>query len=77
MMFASIMGDVRQQLVEKAGMPVAFKGAYLAPFDYISDFYRGLNGIMKDMFRQPENVIKACEAILPYMVRKGHGDCRS
>ena len=70
MMFASMSSDIRQQLVKKAGMPVAFKGSYLAPFDYLSDFYRGLNGIMKDMFRQPENVIEACEALLPYMVRR-------
>jgi uroporphyrinogen-III decarboxylase len=43
---------------------------FAAPFDYLSDFYRGLNGIMKDMFRQPDNVLEACEALLPDMVNR-------
>lgn len=57
-----------RRLKEEAGMPVTTMGIFTAPFDFISDAYRGLNGIMRDMFRQPENVIEACEAILDYQI---------
>ena len=39
-------------------------GLGVAPFDVLSSFLRGMKGAMVDMYRQPENVIKACEAIL-------------
>jgi hypothetical protein len=39
-------------------------GCGVAPFDVLSSFLRGMKGTMLDMYRQPENVVKACEAIL-------------
>ncbi len=39
-------------------------GAGVAPFDVLSSFLRGMKGSMLDMYRQPKNVIKACEFIL-------------
>ena len=39
-------------------------GGFTAPFDVLSDAYRGFNGITRDMFRQPDNVLEACEHIL-------------
>ncbi len=39
-------------------------GVGVAPFDVLSSFLRGMKGTMVDMYRQPDNVIKACEAIL-------------
>ena len=39
-------------------------GVGIAPFDVLSSFLRGMRGLMVDMYRQPNNVIKACEAIL-------------
>lgn len=39
-------------------------GVGVAPFDVLSSFLRGMKGSMLDMYRQPNNVIKACEAIL-------------
>jgi hypothetical protein len=41
-----------------------FGGAGIAPFDILSAFLRGMKGSMLDIYRQPDNVIKACEAIL-------------
>lgn len=52
----------------EVGLPPTTMGAWAPPFDYLSDKLRGLSGIMKDMFRQPDNVIEACEALLPDLV---------
>ncbi len=69
-MFTAISIEGAGRLANEAGVPKSFAGMFAAPFDYLSDFYRGLNGIMKDMFRQPEDVIEACEALLPDMVNR-------
>ena len=38
-----------------------------APFDTLGDFFRGTRGLMLDMYRRPDKVIKACEKLLPIM----------
>jgi hypothetical protein len=39
-------------------------GAGSAPFDMMSDFYRGMHGAMLDMYRCPDKLLAACESIL-------------
>jgi uroporphyrinogen-III decarboxylase len=59
------MGNLQEDLA-LLGFP-AFShsgGVGVAPFDVLSSFFRGMKGSMLDMYRQPDNVIKACEAIL-------------
>ena len=41
----------------------------VAPFDFIGDQIRGMNGIMGDIFRCPDKLRAACEALVPYMAR--------
>jgi hypothetical protein len=36
-----------------------------APFDIFADMLRGTNGIIRDIFRQPEKIIEAMEAVIP------------
>jgi uroporphyrinogen-III decarboxylase len=38
-------------------------GAGGAPFDMISDFYRGMRGAMIDMYRCPDKLLAACDMI--------------
>lgn len=52
------------KMMEDCGFPQYFQGAAGPPFDMISHSMRGMNGTMQDMFRQPDNVIRACEKIL-------------
>ncbi|MFC1896144.1 uroporphyrinogen decarboxylase family protein [Thermodesulfobacteriota bacterium] len=48
------------------GFPTIIGGrATQAPFDTIGDSLRGTQGIMLDMYRKPESLIKAMEKILP------------
>ena len=44
-------------------------GAGGAPFDAISDFYRGMRGAMLDMFRHPDELIAACDKILDTRIK--------
>jgi hypothetical protein len=46
------------------GFPRYFQGAAMPPYDIISHSMRGMTGLMIDMFRRPEKVIRACEKIL-------------
>ena len=52
------------KMMEDSGFPQYFQGAVLPPFDMISHSLRGMAGTMQDMFRQPENILKACDKIL-------------
>ena len=42
-----------------------------APFDILGDTLRGTRGIMVDMYRQPEKLIQAMDAMLPFWIKKG------
>jgi uroporphyrinogen-III decarboxylase len=41
-----------------------------APFDTISDFYRGMRGAMTDMYRKPDKLIAACDRILEARIKR-------
>jgi hypothetical protein len=44
-------------------------GAGGAPFDMISDFYRGMRGAMLDMYRCPDKLIAACNKLLEWRIK--------
>ncbi len=58
---------------EMAGMgfPLAERAATLAPFDMVSDYLRGMRGVMLDMYRQPDKLLEACDKLLPMMIERG------
>ncbi len=63
--YRQAMGNLQEDLA-LLGFP-AFShsgGVGIAPFDVLSSSFRGMKGSMLDMYHQPDNVIKACEAIL-------------
>lgn len=57
--------------IDKLGYPKFYPGTAQAPFDSISDFLRGMQGTMTDMFRQPEKLIEACDKILEDRIARG------
>ena len=69
-----IVGGIHRErnarLVAEAGVVGPTMGQFTAPLDLLLDNLRGLNGITKDMFRQPANVIAACEALLPDLINR-------
>jgi uroporphyrinogen-III decarboxylase len=47
----------------EAGYPASRGGGCLAPFDTIGDLFRGTKGIMLDMYRQPETLMRAMDLL--------------
>jgi uroporphyrinogen-III decarboxylase len=50
--------------ISAMGFPRLFTGFGAAPFDVLGDMLRGTRGILTDLYRCPDKVIKACEKIL-------------
>jgi hypothetical protein len=55
------------QKIESLGFPSIYSSLTLAPFDMITDFLRGLRGIMLDMYRCPDKLKAAQDKLLPLM----------
>ncbi len=58
------------------GYPHMFGGTAYAPFDYFGDNFRGTKGIMLDMFRTPDKLIKAMEKVLPLLAQSAINDAK-
>ncbi len=55
----------------EAGYPSLLSGYTKAPFDVVGDTLRGTRGVMMDIFRQPDKLLKAMEAMTPLMIKMG------
>ncbi len=53
------------------GFPMQFASGTQAPFDTLSDFFRGTRGTMLDMFENPDKILETVEKLLPTMLRFG------
>jgi uroporphyrinogen-III decarboxylase len=53
------------------GFPSGQGGYTKAPFDILADTLRGTKGIMTDMYRQPDRLIKAMDTMLRFWIQKG------
>ncbi|MFH0730417.1 MAG: uroporphyrinogen decarboxylase family protein [Pseudomonadota bacterium] len=51
------------------GTPSLFGSATFAPFDLVGDTMRGTMAVMLDMFRRPDDLVRACEALVPISVQ--------
>jgi uroporphyrinogen-III decarboxylase len=69
------LGSYVQGLKEE-GFPMAFASTTNAPFDTLGDFFRGTKGLMLDMYRRPEKILKASEKLLPMMLEAGIGPAK-
>jgi hypothetical protein len=56
-----------------SGFPAYQAGATKAPFDVIGDTLRGTRGIMLDIYRQPDKLHQAMEALTPMFIQMGVG----
>jgi len=59
------------------GFPSFSGGITKAPFDLIGDSLRGTRGVMMDMFRYPDELIEACDRLVPFMIKAGVAACRA
>lgn len=58
----------------KRGFPGRDGGCTQAPFDTLGDFFRGTRGIMMDMYRRPDKLLRALEVLTPWMIQMGVDD---
>ena len=56
--------------IEGKGYPAITLIGMPAPFDFFSDSFRGMKGIMLDMYRQPDKLLAAMDAVLPVLLRR-------
>lgn len=70
--WAGVMGAFDNEMAS-LGFPQLFGGFTKAPFDTIGDTLRGTKGVMLDIYRRPEKLLKALDAITPLMINMGVG----
>jgi hypothetical protein len=70
--WATVMGGANGELAT-LGFPNILGGFTKAPFDTIGDTLRGTKGIIMDMYRQPDKLLQALQAITPIMIGMGLG----
>lgn len=59
------------QKAQSSGFATIIGGIAKAPYDILADTLRGTQGIMVDLYRQPDMVIKAMARLLPLYVQQG------
>jgi uroporphyrinogen-III decarboxylase len=69
------MASLSHQL-EALGFIPAYQSIAMAPFDLISDVFRGMRGSMLDMYRNPDKLLAACEWLLPDQIRRAIESCK-
>jgi hypothetical protein len=67
--YFSAFGQQAALLRSESGTVSAISGILKAPFDIIADKLRGYKGLCMDMFRCPDKVLKACEAMAPHLAQ--------
>jgi Uroporphyrinogen decarboxylase (URO-D) len=55
--------------LEELGFPPWSHAGAMAPFDTLTNTYRGLRGVMTDIFRQPDKVLAACEMLASWQLQ--------
>ena len=70
--WAGAVGGLEGELAT-LGFPQILGGFTKAPFDTIGDTLRGTKGIMLDIYRQPDKLLEAMEALTPLMIKMGVG----
>ena len=73
--WAMVIGGLNAELAS-LGYPNILGGFTKAPFDTIGDTLRGTRGIIMDMYRQPDKLLKAMEALVPIMIGMGIGSAQ-
>ncbi|MGD9211983.1 MAG: hypothetical protein PVI90_14470, partial [Desulfobacteraceae bacterium] len=63
--------EVGGKVMAKFGAPANMGGITFTPFDIIGDTLRCTTAMMLDMYRHPDKVKAACQAVLPISIQMG------
>jgi Uroporphyrinogen decarboxylase (URO-D) len=66
-----VLGAVGQTgaMIAGEGFPAMGLNIVKTPFDYLGDTLRGTRGILTDMYRRPNDLLAACEAYVPVLIK--------
>jgi hypothetical protein len=66
-----VLGAVGQTMgaIAAEGFPSMGLNIVKTPFDYLGDTLRGTKGILMDMYRRPDDLLAACEAYVPVLIK--------
>jgi hypothetical protein len=66
-----VLGAVGQTMgtIAAEGFPGMGFNIVKTPFDYLGDTLRGTKGILTDMYRRPDDLLAACEAYVPVLIK--------
>lgn len=76
MKYTDVFGKISARL-QSSGFPTLKSGFEKAPFDMIGDTLRGVKGMIMDMYRRPNDVIAACDRLVPIVIRDAVSACNS
>jgi hypothetical protein len=68
------LGRYRMTIMNEMGYPMSVGGFAKAPFDVIADTMRASRGMILDMFRRKDMILKAIERITPLQIKGAVGD---
>ena len=75
--WAIAMGGLNAELTSLGYVNILGAGFSKAPFDTLGDTLRGTREIVMDMFRRPEKLLAAMDALVPVMIEVGLGAMRT
>lgn len=67
MAYGGAIGAANEKLKSECGTVSCVSGPIKAPFDILADKLRGFRQVSVDVYRQPDKIEKACEALMPYL----------
>jgi len=71
-----VLGKANLKIIGK-GFPTLYGGFSKAPLDAIGDSMRGTVGVMKDIYKNPDLLLEACEKMIPFMIKTGANSTRN
>lgn len=71
------LGAGKMLVGKNAGVPLIYTNLTKAPLDYLGSSVRGLVGLFKDLRREKEAILEACDALLPLLTATGELSFRS
>jgi uroporphyrinogen-III decarboxylase len=64
------------EIVARYGCPIMMGGITKAPFDIVADTLRGTRSALTDLYRRPEKLLAASDALVPSAIHMGVGSGR-
>jgi uroporphyrinogen-III decarboxylase len=64
------------EIIGHYGCPIMMGGITKVPFDIVADTLRGTRSALMDLYRRPEKLLAACDALVPSAIHMGVGSGR-